>query len=129
GQDREALEDLRQQLAEAGLVPAAQRIAPQAQVLLHGEPGEDLAALGDVAHAEEDPVLGLDRCDVAPAEADPAAPGRHDAGDDLHGHALASAVQTEDARDLTRAYGQVDPVEHGRRAEAGSNVLELEQRR
>src|SRR5690606_25683893 len=73
-QDREELEQLVRDAAGA----AAGREA-HAQVLLDGEPGEDLASLRHVADAHRHPALGRQAADALAVEPDLAGTGRHDA--------------------------------------------------
>jgi len=129
GEDRELREHAVDELPVAGLVPPAQQVAAETQVLLHRQAGEDLAALGNMAHAERNPLLGGEACHIGTGEAHRAGPDGHGPGDDLHRDALARAVEAEQPDDLAFGHGQVHAVKDRVGAEPGAHAGKLEQRR
>src|SRR5918994_3400711 len=98
------------------------------QVLLHAEPGEDVAILRDVAHAAPHDGVRRQLPDVLAAELDPPA-----AWDEPHDPAerrrLPDAVPAEQRRD--RALGDLerDSLQDVRLAEVAVDVVERENRR
>ncbi len=127
-QHREAVVDAVERGGVAAAVPAAQGVGAEPQVLLDGQPGEHLAALWDVAHARRHALLRRPSGDVLALQQDASRPGRDDAGEGLHGHALAGTVETEDAGDAAGRDRERDAVQHRGGAEAGGHVLHLQQR-
>ena len=101
----------------------------QEQVVEHRQVGEHEALGGDEGHPRLHVGARTSLRDVATLERDAAGLGRQDAEDGLDGGALAAAVVTEDADDLTLVHVDVD-VEHDLLAAiAGPEVLDDKDRR
>ena len=103
---REQLVDLGQRLP--GLSVPAARVRAEQQVLLHGQPGEDMAALRHVADAEPHHVAGGHLRQVAVAEPHLARRPRHQPHQGPQGRGLAGAVGADQADRLARLDGEAD---------------------
>ena len=128
GQHRKRRIGLLESAAVTGPVAATQLVGAHAKVLLDRERPEHLAALRNVTHAESDAALRAEPLDLLAAEPDRAGARGDHAGDDLEQHALAGAVQPEDAGDFTESDVEVDAVDDRLRPEAGDESAHLEQR-
>src|SRR6266542_1580293 len=79
---------------------AAPREGPHLEVLVHGERGEELAALGDPGDAELVDAVRREPVDRPFLELDRARARLHESEDRLDGAALPGAVRAEDGPDL-----------------------------
>src|SRR5215813_13054805 len=103
--------------------------AAELEVLLHGELGEDVGALGHVADAEPLDLVGRERVDRAAVEADGAASRMEEAEDRLEERRLPSPVGPDHAGDGARLHLERDVAEDVDALDvAGRRVLEPETR-
>src|SRR5260370_2502094 len=96
-----------QNLAHAPAVPALHPGAEE-QVLLHGELGEYIRALGHVADPEPLDLVGCRSLDLAPVVDDAALAGVEEAEDGLEQRRLPRPVRPDDTGDATRLHAPAD---------------------
>ena len=77
-------------------------ICAHLEIFQHGEIGEDLAALGDMADAHFANTVGRPACDIDAIEKDRAARQLFDAMDGADQRALARSIGADDGHDLAR---------------------------
>jgi hypothetical protein len=99
-----------------------------AQVLLDGEPAEDLAALRHVADAAAHALVRRVVRDVAALQADRSRLHRHDAHQGLQQRRLADAVAPEDDRDLADLRVEADVAQDVRAAVVLVDLIDLQHR-
>jgi hypothetical protein len=103
---------------------------PELEILLDGELGKDVRALGDVPDAP--PLDGMRRqaVDLLAVEQDPAAMGMEKPEDGPQQGRFPGAVGPDDAGDRAASDPQIDPAEDVDTLDvAGVDLVELEQRR
>ncbi len=131
---RERPRALRRPLRELGeevvdeVVPRRAVAHREAEVLLDGEPGEDVAVLGHVADAAADDPVRRQPPDLLAGERD-APLRRHEPHQRAQRRRLADAVPPEQRGDAARLDVERDALEHVRLAQVDVQVADLEQRR
>jgi hypothetical protein len=103
-------------------------VAADQQVLVHRELREDLAALGNVAHAGGDDAVGRDVRDLAALVADASARRSDEPGHRAERRRLPGAVRAQQGDDLARRHAQGQPVEGAPLAVCDGDVVELQDR-
>jgi hypothetical protein len=117
-------------LVDQRVVERAELAQRQADVLAHREGAEQAAALEHHAPAlaQRQRLPRVERGDVV-AEQQHAARARPLQADDLaQQHRLARSAAAGQPEDLAAAHAQVQPVVHGVAAEAGADLLQLDDR-
>src|SRR6185503_4448566 len=109
---RKQLEDVLQRVTVAVAPPAPAAERPHAQVLLHGEVREDLAALGDVPDPAGDPLFRAPAAQVRPVEGDPSRADRQEPHDGFEEGRLAYPVTSHEADHAARGDLEGDVPEH-----------------
>src|SRR5690606_31315972 len=127
GPPLEALLEPGEELVDQVVVVPAAGALGQAQVLLHGEAGEDLPVLRDVADAPPDHLVGGEAGDVLAVEDHLAAAG-HQPEQAAHGGGLAGAVPAEQRGDAAGPHVERDALEHVRLAEVDVEAPDGEHR-
>jgi hypothetical protein len=82
----------------------ARPLAPDLEVLRHGQAGEDAAVLRDVAEPEAGDLVGLEGGEIVLVEAHRAGGGSNQPHDRLERGRLACAVAAEERDDLARSH-------------------------
>src|SRR6185437_4513100 len=102
------------------------RISAKAQILAHGQPAENLAALRNLRDAGEHARARAHAVDALAVEHDLAAAQRDDAGDRLDEGRFARAIGADQRDDLGIADGQIDLVNDVDRFIAGRDAPQLQ---